>query len=239
MPHRTIEGIENINPNGYGGMCSRSAVLSRAGIDFERGIDTVATTDAPVLVVDWERWEIVREILPMRYAEIPEKVPLMDAHNTGSVDKIRGSAKDFRTTQHELLAKTFVSPEFPTIRSLISDGHLDSVSIGYVTEREFTVEVPKKTTVKIDGEEYRNDFEDDYPLVVRTKWSVRELSLVPIGADSAAKFKSAIGHNKRLFDELAKLRAEFYEFKQSFEKPKDKKRLAIRLALMNQQLKLT
>lgn len=236
MPHRTVEGVEVLNPNGYGGMCSRSAILNRAQVDFERGIDTVATTDAPVLVVDWERWQIVREILPMRYAELPDKVPLMDAHNTGSVDRIRGSAKEFKTTDHELMARTFISDQFPTIRSLVTEGHLDSVSIGYRTDPEFTIEIPKKTAVTVDEVEYRNDFTDDYPLVVRTKWSVHELSLVPIGADSAAKFKSEVG-NKRLFDELSKLRAEFEAFKQSFDKqPKTPKRIAMRLAIMKHEL---
>ena len=55
-----------------------------------------------------------------------------------------------------------------------------------------TVEVPKKASVTIDGVEYKNDFQDDYPLVVRTWWKIKELSLVPIGADAAAKFRAEL-----------------------------------------------
>jgi hypothetical protein len=37
---------------------------------------------------------------------------------------------------------------------------------------------------------YRNDYEDGLPLVIRLKSKVVENSLVPIGADKAAKFRS-------------------------------------------------
>lgn len=188
----TVEGVSELNPKGFGGMCSRAITLERESIDFEKGIETIATTEAPALVADWDRFEIIREVLPMKYAELPkgDKVPLLDSHMRGSVDKIKGSAKNWRTDGVNLLAKTFISDSEPEVKNKIKEGHIDSVSIGYKTFSDYTVEIPKKTQVVIDGVSYKNEFEDDYPMVVRTKWSIKELSLVPIGADEAAKFKS-------------------------------------------------
>lgn len=205
----TVEGTQQKNPHGFGGMVSRAApIKERATIDFEKGIETIATTEAPALVVDWERWEVVREILPMRYMEAPnnDKVPLLDSHSRVSTSKVLGSAKNFTIEGDKLMAKTFVSAAEDTIKQKISEGHLDSVSIGYMTDKEFTVEVPKKATVVIDGLAFRNDYTDDVPLLVRTWWKTHELSLVPIGADEAAKFKNVADMaDKKFMDKIKEL----------------------------------
>src|SRR5688572_15253582 len=92
-----VEGIKELNPKGFGGMVSRAVTIAKKEINFDKGIDTIATTEAPTLVVDWERWAIVREILPMRYMEAPnnDKVPLLDSHSRFEVEQIKGSAKNF------------------------------------------------------------------------------------------------------------------------------------------------
>lgn len=191
-----IKGLEldKLNPRNYGGMCSRaSAVLTRAeGQKIEDGIDTIATTDAPAIVIDWERWEYIREILPMQYCEKPknDKAVLLDAHSRYSVSDVLGSARNWNSTEHELLCKTFVSEAEKDVRQKIDEGHLDSVSIGYETKSDSSIEIPKNATVTIDGVEYRNDFTDGIPLLVRTWWKIKELSIVPIGADEAAKFRA-------------------------------------------------
>src|SRR5690606_41474625 len=63
----------------------------------------------------------------------------------------------------------------------------DLVSIGYITDPAFTVEIPKGKTVKIDGIRYSNGYSDGIPLLIRTWWKVRELSLVAIGADARSE----------------------------------------------------
>lgn len=188
-----VEGVENINPNNYGGMVSRAIAIERKEMDFEKGIETIATTENPAYVVDWERWQVVREVLPMRYMEAPnnDKVPFLDSHNRSGLEKIKGSARNFRTDGQNLLATVFISESEPELRQKIKEGHIDSVSIGYMTDKSYSVEVPKGASVAIDGVNYRNDYGDEYPLVVRTWWKVHELSGVAIGADELAKFKSA------------------------------------------------
>lgn len=193
----TIIGIEEdkLNPRNFGGMVSREVPFSIKAdkeIDFEKGIETIATTEQPAIVVDWERWEIVREVLPMKYVDLPknDKVVLLDSHSRVSTEKVLGSAKNWRAEGVNLLCKTFVSETEEKIRTKIKEEHLDSVSIGYQTESSKTVEIPKGAEVTIDGVVYKNEFEDDLPFLVRTYWKIKELSLVPIGADDAAKFRA-------------------------------------------------
>lgn len=194
-----IKGLEGkeLNPNHFGGMCSRqTAVLDRAKTDeqINGGIDTIATTEAPAIVMDWELWRVIREILPMKYCEMPDndKAPLLDAHNRRSIDDIKGDAKQWKSEVDKLFCKSFISEAEPEIRTKVKEGYIDSVSVGYLTDELMTVEVPKKASVIIDGVEYKNDFTDSYPLVVRTWWKIKELSLVPIGADAAAKFRAEL-----------------------------------------------
>jgi len=218
----TVEGLEHKNPNKWGGMVSREIPMQnivRAELkekDLDEGIETIATTESPALVVDWERWEVVREILPMRYREAPasEQVPLLDSHNRSSIEKIKGSARNFRTEGTQLLCKTFISKSETVIREKVLEGHIGNVSVGYMTDRDFTVEIPKDASVTVDGVAYRNDFEDGYPMVVRTWWQEHELSLVPIGADQAAKFKSEI-QNQTLIKKLNQLEQELQQIKQT------------------------
>lgn len=245
----TVEGLDELNPKGFGGMVSREIAINREKIDFEKGIETIATTEAPAMVADWDRFEIIREVLPMRYAELPktDKVPLLDSHMRGSIDRVKGSAKNWRTDGNQLLAKTFISDSEPLVRTKIKEGHIDSVSIGYQTDRDYTVEIPKKAQVIIDGVSYKNDFEDDVPLVVRTWWSIKELSLVPIGADEAAKFKSVKYETASKFMiELQELKREIAELKKSEKQEEKEEEIEVedtrwikerKLQLMNIELK--
>lgn len=200
-----IKGLEAnmINPRNFGGMCSRVAVVNReANVEIDNGFETIATTDAPAIVVDWERWEMVREILPMKYCQMPDndKTPVLDSHVRRSVEDILGYANGWRTTEHELLCKLFISETEPDVKAKIKEGTIDSVSLGYQTDSNQTVEIPKKAVVLIDGVEYKNEFEDDMPLLVRTWWKGKEVSLVAIGADDAAKIKRSLENGIKASD---------------------------------------
>jgi len=232
-----IEGIELANPNDYGGMCSRDVVW-RGEKDFTAGIDTIATTAAPTLVADWERMQVVREILPMRYAQLPEndKVPLLDTHSRGSIEEIKGSARNWAVGDSELFCKCFISESETSIRQKITEGHLDSVSIGYQTDKKQTVEIPKDKIVSVNGEEFKNDFADGRPLVVRTWWKIRELSLVPIGADSSAKFRGE--KEKQVLEEIEELRAQLEQIRKEITTGKHKSFYERKLRLINSKLKL-
>lgn len=223
-----IKGLEGkeLNPHNYGGMCSRqSAVLDRAKTDeqINSGIETIATTEDPALIMDWENWRVVREILPMKYAVLPDnnKAPLLNAHNRSDIEDVVGSAFDWKTENTYLLAKILVSEAEPEIRQKIKEGHVDSVSIGYLTDKQQTVEVPKNATISIDGVEYKNQFKDEYPLLVRTWWKIKELSLVPIGADAAAKFRAELQNNGKIISEDPELQKKLDELQNEIKSVKD------------------
>lgn len=205
-----VRGLDRhqYNPKQYGGMASREGVsfTNTRAVNFTAGIDTIATTEAPALVVDWSRFEVIREILPMQYCEMPftGKVPFLDSHSRRSLDKVKGSAREFRTEGNKLMCKVFISESEPQLRQKIQEGHIDSVSVGYATAEDYTVEIPKGASVTIDGKAYRNDFTDGYPMVVRTWWQTHELSGVAIGADKDAKFKGAPKKNESRFEKKAK-----------------------------------
>lgn len=211
-----VDGVEKTNPNDFGGMVSRSIAIERSKIDFNEGIKTIATTENPALVVDWERWQIVREVLPMKYAETPnnDKVPFLDSHNRSSLEKVKGSARDFTVDGTNYMCKVFISESEEDLRKKILEGHIDSVSIGYMTDKSYTVEIPKKTSVIIDGVQYRNDYEDGIPFLVRTWWKTTELSGVAIGADELAKFKSIYDEGTRnLLEKVNQQQKEIDELK--------------------------
>lgn len=213
-----IEGVDDPNPNKFGGMVSRtvSLPLERKSIDFEKGIETIATTEAPALVVDWERWEIVREILPMKFMEAPsnDKVPFLDSHNRSSLETVLGSARNFKVDGDKLMARVFISATETDLQQKIREGHVDSVSIGYRTDSTETVEVPKGKIVKVDGMSFKNDFEDGVPMLVRTWWKTHELSGVAIGADEAAKFKSET-QDKHYIQKINELTKDIAELKKN------------------------
>ena len=197
-----IKGLEGkeLNPNHFGGMCSRDKAIlvftkrEDGEDDLNEGIDTIATTEDPAIVVDWEKWRMVREILPMRYCELPDndKAPLLNAHSRKSIEDVKGSAVKWKTENDLLVCRTVISETEKDVQTKIKEGHIDSVSIGYLTDESRTVEIPKKASILIDGKEFKNDYEDDTPLLVRTWWKIKELSLVPIGADAAAKFRAEL-----------------------------------------------
>lgn len=223
-----IEGLEDHNPGKFGGMVSRDVKLpqERKTIDFAKGIETVATTEAPALVVDWERWEIVREILLMKYMEMPnnDKVPFLDSHNRSSLEKVKGSARNFRVDGKELRATVFISETEKDLQEKIREGHVDSVSIGYRTDSDETIEIPKGKSVSLDGTAFKNDFEDGIPMLVRTWWKTHELSGVAIGADDAAKFKSEAEIDRKYLSKMGELQKEIADLKKAILPKEEEKR---------------
>jgi hypothetical protein len=231
-------------------MVSRAVTLAKKEYDFDSGIETIATTEAPALVVDWERWDIVREVLPMRYMEEPNngKVPLLDSHSRFALEQIKGSAKNFRVENDQLLCLAYVSESEPVVRQKIKEGHIDSVSIGYMTGD--SVDVPKGKSLTVDGVTYKNDFDDDFTMVVRKWWKVHELSLVAIGADEAAKFKSIANEGeKKFFERIAAQERAIQELREEIDLIKNphiskkevvdiSNKIKMRLKLMQHELKL-
>jgi len=158
--------------------------------DEQKTVKFVATTEQPAQVFDWERFDIVDEVLRMDGIILPKsgRVPLLDSHARHSVANILGSADawDFTEVDGHNGIETIVrfasdnggKDAFQKVR----DGHLTDMSVGYrVLESQW---IPDKGKADIGGKSYTG------PLKVATKWELKEVSLTPIGADALAKVRS-------------------------------------------------
>lgn len=177
---------------------SRSAPVSLgddgrpASIDeATRSIEVVASTEAPALVWDWSRFELVNEVLLMSGCRIPpgNKCVFLDTHNRESVSRVLGSFRQAQVRREGGEAKLVGRPHFSRSARQAwedtCDGHITDVSVGY--EIHAYAIVKEDETSEIEGRSFTG------PMRVVTDWSLKEVSLCAIGADDAAKFRNLSG----------------------------------------------
>jgi hypothetical protein len=150
-----------------------------------RTMTVVAATETPARVMDWSRGEFIDEVLlASGFKAAGKQVVLLDAHNRDSVEDVIGSATNFRVEGENVLADVrFAETEAgQRAMDLYRQGHLTDVSVGYSIEDMVELEDGKKKT--IGGREFIG------PMRLAKRWTIRELSAVPIGADPNAKARS-------------------------------------------------
>ena len=157
------------------------------------GLDWILTTELPVDVWDWDRFELVKEVLLADGMMVPAsgKVSLLDSHRRNSSLDVIGHVRDFaEATAGEYAGRSgrcfFAADETSQIiRQKVVDGHITDGSVGYRVDKAYWV--PEEMTVKIKGKDYTG------PLKVSTEWSLKEFSITPIGADVLAKVRFLCG----------------------------------------------
>lgn len=171
----------------------RSAPLTRraegpSSLDEKtRSVEVVLTTEEPARIYDWERGDI-NEVLLMSGAQMPanNQLVLLDTHSRYETANIIGSARELRMEGPQMIGRAFYSTapeaESPWIKT--REGHLTDYSIGYRVDE--AVWVPEGKSTIIEGRVFNG------PVQVATKWTPRELSAVPIGADQNAKARAEI-----------------------------------------------
>lgn len=175
------------------GFSARAAGMRLQPATFDQATNTarfVATVEQPVMVFDWERWDFVNEILVRDGMILPEsgQVRLLDTHSRSSVVDVLGSASDFKDCEVNGLPGKDCEVAFSTVRegqdaaTKVREGHITDVSVGYLVTESYWVPAGEKQ--RINGTDYEG------PVKVSTRWELRELSLVPIGADNLAKVRS-------------------------------------------------
>jgi hypothetical protein len=177
--------------------------------EAERSVEAVMSTDGQVTVFDWSRWGMIDEVLVSRGAELPGQVPLLENHSRWSLDNVLGSVRNMRAADSETVGRMFFAkddPEADKNWNKVRQGHLDAVSVGY-RAIEFTDIEPNKSAT-VAGRQYTAG---SRPLRITTRWQVKELSLVPIGADPRAKIReeaddTASGKHERTISMDPKLR---------------------------------
>jgi HK97 family phage major capsid protein len=152
-----------------------------------RSVEVVAATENPVMVFDWERWDIVDEVLLMSGCELPEnrQVVMLDSHWRGGVNSILGSCRGLKVKGNQLIGRSHYSEADEAAGAWIRtrEGHLTDYSCGYRVIESYWV--PEGEKQVIQGRSF------DGPLKVTTKWRITELSACPIGADAQSKVRSA------------------------------------------------
>lgn len=163
---------------------TRAAGLRAATVnEQDRSVETTITTDTPVPMFDPERWDMVPEVLRMDGVQLPAngQVPFLDSHNRRGIANQLGSARNMRVEGNSLVGRVYFSSAHASEFGKVKEGHVTDVSAGYSVENKTFV--PEGTKAIVMGREYQG------PVNVVTKWKLREVSLVPIGADELAKLR--------------------------------------------------
>lgn len=173
----------------------KSNLTIRAVTDFklstlreeDKSVEFVLSTENPAKVADFERWEIIDEVLIASGVQIPEngKIPLQDSHSRETVLDNLGHVEDIRVENNQVIGRLYFDKnDEKAVKAFnkVRDGHIDSGSVGYnVTEKQ---RVAKDEKFNFNGKEFIG------PLQISTKWALKEYSLVAVGADPFAKARS-------------------------------------------------
>lgn len=146
----------------------------------DHSFEAICTSEAPTKVIDYDRWEIVDEVLLMSGFSLPEgrsQVPLLDTHDRSTIDNVMGSAMNFAPAGEVLKGRGYFStvPRAQDAETKVKEGHVTDLSIGYRVDESYYV--PEGEKQIIAGRTFKG------PVKVSTKWTLKELSLCPIGAD--------------------------------------------------------
>ena len=151
-----------------------------------RSFEVIGASEAPVEVWDYQRGELVPEVLLMDGCEMPasRQIPLLDSHMRWDTASVLGSFREMKTSGDQLVGRVFFSsaPEAESPYAKAREGHLTDFSVGYRVISSQWVPAGEKATVR--GRSFVG------PVRVTTRWKVRELSICPIGADERAKARS-------------------------------------------------
>lgn len=180
-----VEQVAQRLAGSHGGTTQRPIQFAPATLNADaRTVDITLATEAPVPMWDWQRMDVVDEILLMSGWDSNVRrgrVSMLDTHQRHSVKNVLGSIYDFRIEGGNLAARS----EFSTVQAaddaftLVREGHLDGISAGYLVRGAHYIEPGQ--SMEIGGRTFTAS--DTRVLKVATNWSTHEGSLCPIGAD--------------------------------------------------------
>lgn len=152
----------------------------------DRSVEFVVSTEEPAVVFDYERMDFVPEVLVQSGMVLPsnKQVPFQDSHSRESVTDVLGSFRDLRQEGSVTVGRAYFSRRQKAYDAYqdVKDGHITDVSVGYeVTESTW---IPEGTRSFVGGREYAG------PVRISTRWNLKEVSLVSIGADKYAKVRA-------------------------------------------------
>jgi len=158
--------------------------------EAERSVEAVLGTESPVEVYDWASGGTVEEVLVTAGARLPQagQLPLLANHDRWSLDAVLGSARDLRVDGAQVTGRLMFASDEDSQRAWdkVRAGHITDVSLGYRVLA--SILIPAGQSAVIGGRTFAAG--PKRALRVTTDWQPKEVSLVPIGADSAAKIRA-------------------------------------------------
>ena len=151
-----------------------------------RTVDFQLSSEAPVNVWDYERGDVVPEVLLSSGMRLPSnnQMPLLDTHDRSTIQKTHGSVRQIKIDGGNPVGKLFFARDDDSVDAFnkVTDGHITDGSVGYQVIRAFWIE--EGQTMVFEGRTFAG------PLKLSTEWLCKEFSLAPIGADENAKSRS-------------------------------------------------
>ncbi len=162
-----------------------------------RTVDAVLATEVVAQVYDWRRDEVIDEVLSIGGVEHPEQAPFLAVHNRWDIGAVLGALRSIRTEGSNLIGTLHFDDDEDAQRAFrkVTRGFITDVSVGYRTVE--WIDIQPGESKKINGRTYTAE---SRVLRVTTKWELREVSLVPIGADPNAKIREqpgSVAHTER------------------------------------------
>lgn len=156
-------------------------ISARDQDDSDEGIEVVIATDSPVDRMDWNRGQIVSEILDMDGVEFRSslrQLPIVDSHDPSTVANVLGSVRDIQIKDGELIGRAVFASDSKSQEAFqkVRDGHLTDFSITASVNQ--VKQVPPGATYRVRNKDI------DGPAEIVTKWTPTDASLVAVGADA-------------------------------------------------------
>lgn len=172
------------------GLCLRADTINEKA----RTVEAVIATENPVEVYDWWNNRIVNEVLLAEGAQLPGQMPMLETHSRWSLDSVLGSVRSIRKENGTIVGTLHFADDERSHAAWnkVRDGHITDLSVGYRVLASETLK-PGESKV-INGRSYTAGVN---MLRVATQWVPKEGSLVPIGADPAAKIREEQTHSTR------------------------------------------
>lgn len=173
------------------GLTIRSAQVKPQSLDMNsRSVDAVLATEKFVQIYDHRRYREIDEVLLMDGVTwTGGQVVLLECHLRESIQHVIGSVRSIRVEGSKLIGRLFFGDRAGEAAEnawcLVSQGHLTDVSVGYRIDKH--VDIPPRGVWTVSGTKYKSGARW---LRIVKRWTVRETSIVPIGADVDAQVRA-------------------------------------------------
>lgn len=187
MPNKNLKKAPVGLPHG---MATRAKIAFQPDTfrEADNSVEFTLATEEPAMVWDWQRFEVIREVLVSSGVSLPSnnQIPLIDSHDRSTTDNIFGSVRDIKVEDYTVIGRLYFASDELSQRAMkkVKEGHIDSGSVGY--EQQDSIWIPSGESIVDSGRTFAG------PLLLTRKWSLKEFSLVAIGADPYAKARSEI-----------------------------------------------